>query len=54
MYVRVLVPTVMCGAETWIMRTDERHELDVKDYKFPQSMCRVTRMDIWRNEDVKR
>ena len=51
---RVVVPTVMHGAETCDMRMDESHETDVSQIKCLQSSCGVTRMDIWRNKELSR
>ena len=36
------------------IRMDERYKPDVIEMKYSQSMCGVTRMDRWRNEEVWR
>ena len=52
LYERIVVPTVMYGLEAWAMRVEERNKLDVTEMNCLRSMCGVTRMDRWRNEDV--
>ena len=41
------------GADTWKIRVDERHKLNVMELKFLRSMCTVTRMDRLRNAAVR-
>lgn len=53
LYERVIVPTVLYGAETWGMREDERKKLNVFEMRCLRSMLGVTRMDRIRNEDIR-
>ena len=45
--------TVTYGVETWGMGMDESHELDFMEIKYLRSICAVTRMDRWKNEQVR-
>ncbi len=52
LYEGVVVPTVLYGAETWNMGAAERRRLNVMEMRCLRSMCRVTRMDRVRNDEV--
>ena len=54
LHVRVVVATVMFGAETSDFRIEERHKLNVIQMKSFRSMCGVTRTERWKNEGVRR
>jgi len=53
LYERVVVPTVLYGAETWALRESERKKLNVFEMKCLRSMIGVSRMDRVRNELVR-
>ncbi len=53
LYEGVVVPTALYGAETWNMGAAE-WRLNVMEMRFLRSMCRVTRMDQVRNDEVRR
>jgi len=52
-YERVIVPTVLYGAETWGLREIERKKLNVFEMKCLRSMIGVTRRDRLRNVVVR-
>lgn len=52
-YERVIVPTVLYGAETWGLRESERRKLNVFEMKCLRSMIGVTRYDRLRNVMVR-
>lgn len=54
LYEKIIVPTVLYGAETWGMRAAERQKLKVFEMRCLRSMAGVTRMDRIRNEEVRR
>ncbi len=54
LYEGVVVPVSLYGAETWNMGEAERRELIVMGMRCQRSMCRVTRMDRVKNEEVRR
>ena len=46
-YEGVFVPTALCGAEAWGMRSAERRKMNVLELKFLRSLVGVSRMDSW-------
>ena len=50
----VIVPTALCGAEAWGMRSAERRKVNVLEMKCLGSLVGVSRMDGVRNEEVRR
>ena len=53
LYERLLVSTVTYGVGTWCMRMGEKRKLDIEGKMCSWRMCRMTRMNRWRNEEVK-
>ncbi len=53
LYEGVVMPTVLYGAETWNMGAAERRKLNGMKMRCLRSMCRVTRMDRVRNDEVR-
>ena len=53
LYEKQVFSRVTYGVGTWDSMLDERHRLDVMDFKCFLSVCGVTRMDCWRNEEVR-
>ncbi len=53
LYEGVGVPTALFGAETWNMVAAERR-MNLMKMRCLRSMCRVTRMDRVRNEEVRK
>ena len=49
-----MVPTALYAAETWGMKADDKKRLDVMEMRCLRSMCRVTRWDRLRNEEIRR
>ena len=54
LYVGVIVPTALYGAEAWGMRSDERRKVNVLEMKCLKSLIGVSRMDRVRNKEVRR
>ena len=54
LYEKMIVPTVLYGAETWGIRAAERQKLNVFEMKCLRSVAGVTRWDRLRNEEVRR
>ncbi len=54
LYEGVVVPMALYGAEPWNMGEAERKRLNVMEMRCLRSMCGVTRMDLVRNEEVRR
>ncbi len=54
LYEGIVVPMALYGDETWNMGAAERKRLNVMEMRCLRSMCRVTRMDQMRNEEVRR
>ena len=54
LYERVIVPTALCGAEAWGMRSAERRKVNVLEMKCLRSLVGVSRMDRVRNEELRR
>ena len=52
-YERVIVPTVLYGAETWGLRESERKKLNVFEMRCLRSMIGVTRRDRVRNTVIR-
>ena len=50
----VIVPTALCGAEAWDMRSDESRKVNVHEMKCLRNLVGVSRMDRVRNEEVRR
>ena len=53
MYEKVIVPTVTYGSELWGMKESERQTLNVFEMKCLRSMAGVSRLDRFRNEEVR-
>ena len=53
MYERVVVPTVLYGAETWSLKEEERKKLNVFEMRCLRGMIGVTRLDRVRNVAVR-
>ena len=54
MYERIVVPSVLYGAETLALKESENKRLDVMEMRFLRSMCGLTRLDRIRNEEIIR
>lgn len=54
LYEKLIVPTVLYGAESWGTRAAERQKLNVFEMRCLRSMAGVTRLDRIRNEEVRR
>ena len=52
-YERVIVPTVLYGAETWGLRERERKKLNIFEMRCLRSMIGVTRRDRVRNTVIR-
>ena len=50
---RVVAPTVTYEAGRYGMGTEEIHNLDIIEIKRLRKVCRATKMDRWRNEEVR-
>ena len=53
MYERIVVPTVVDGAETWCLNAREKKRLKVMEMKCLRNMCGVTVMDRIRNDVIR-
>ena len=53
LYEGVIIPTALCGAEAWGMRSAERRKVNVPEMKCLRSLVGVSRMDRVRNEEVR-
>ena len=53
LYEGIAMPTALYGAETWSMVVTEKR-LNVMEMRSLKSMCRVTRRDRMRDEEVKK
>ena len=53
MYERIVVPTVIYGAEAWWLKEREKRRLNVFEMKCLRKMCGVTVMDRIRNEVIR-
>ena len=53
LYEKVIVPTVTYGSELWGMKVSERQRLNVFEMKCLRSMAGVSRLDRFRNEEVR-
>ena len=53
-YDGVIVPTALCGAEAYGMRSVERRKVNVLEMKCLRSLVGVSRMDRVMNEEVRR
>ena len=51
---RIVVPSVLYGAEPWALKEREKKTSDVMEIKFLRSMCGVTRMDRNRIKEIRR
>ena len=51
LYERVVIPAMLKGEDNIGMRIYERHKLAVFETRCLRNMCRVARMDRWRNEE---
>ena len=54
LYEGVVVPTALYGAEAWGMRSAELRKVNVLEMKYLRSLVGVSRMDRFRNEEVRR
>ena len=54
LYEGVIVPTALCGAEAWGMRSAGRGKVNVLEMKCLRSLVGVSRMDGVGNEEVRR
>ena len=54
LYEGEIVPTALYGAEACCIRSAERRKVDVFEMKCLRSLVGVSRMDIVRNEEVRR
>ena len=54
LYEAVIIPTVLYGAEAWLMRSAEIRKVNVLEMKCFTSLVGVSRMDRVRNEEVRR
>ena len=54
LYEGVIVPTALYEAEAWGMRNAERRKQNVLEMKCLRSLVGVSRMDRFRNEEVRR
>ena len=54
LYEGVIVPTALYGAEACGMRSVERRKVNVLEMKCLRSLAGVSRMDRFRNEEVRR
>ena len=54
MYERIVVPTVLYGAETWSLNVREKKRLNVMEMKCLRNICGVTIRDRIRNEEIRR
>ena len=54
LYEGVIVPTALYGAEAWGMKRAERKKVNILEMKFLRSLVGVSRIDIVRNEEVRR
>ena len=54
LYEGVIVPTALCGAEAWGIRSAESKKVNVLEMKCLRSLVGVSRMDRIRNEEVHR
>ena len=50
----IIVPTALDGAEAWGMRSGESRKVNVLEMKCLRSLIEVSRMDMVRNEEVRR
>ena len=50
LYVGIIVPTALYGAEAWGMRSANRRKVNVHEMKCFRSLVGVSRMDRVRNE----
>ena len=53
LYIGVIVPTALYGAETWGIRSAERRTVNVHEMKCLRSLVGVSRMDTVRNVEVR-
>ena len=51
-YEAIIVPTALCGAEAWGMRSAERRKVNVLELKRLRRLVGVSRMDRVWNEEV--
>ena len=54
LYESVIVPTALCAAETWGMKTADKKRLEVMEKRCLRSMCGVTKWDKLRKEEIHR
>ena len=54
LYEGVIVPTALYGAEAWGMRSADRRKINVLEMKCLRSLAGVSRMDRFKNEEVRR
>ncbi len=54
LYKGIVVPTALYGAETWNMGAAERRRLNLIEMRCLINMCRATRMERVRNDEVRK
>ena len=54
LYLGIIVPTALYGAEAWNMRRAGRRKVNVLEMKCLRNLVGVSRMDRVRNEEVRR
>ena len=53
-YEGIIVPTALYGAKAFLLRSAERRKANVLEIKCLRSLVGVSRMDRFRNEEVRR
>ena len=53
-YMAVVRPALMCGAEIWALKKAHEKKLEVAEMRILRWMCRVTRLGKIRNERIRR
>ena len=53
MYEGIGVPTALHGNEAWVLETKIKNRMNVAEMSCLRSMCRVTKRDRVRNEEIR-
>ena len=53
LYESVIVPTALYGSETWVLKTEDKNRLDVREMKCLRTMSGVTKWDRIPNERIR-